>query len=372
MSLARQVQFWLAALAGFVLFLWVFSDVLLPFVSGMALAYLLDPLADRLERLGLSRPMATGAIVLGLIVGLTVILILLVPLLAGQIGGFIDKLPYYVTRLQAFASSTLGGRVEKFVGSSTQDLEAQLGTFLSQGAGWISRLLQSLWNGGQAIVSVMTLLVIAPVVAFYLLLDWDRMLAKIDGWLPLRHRDTVRGLARDMNDVVAGFVRGQISVCLAMGIFYAVGLTLVGLNFGLFIGLVSGILGFIPFVGFGVGLIASLGVAIGQFWPEWHWILAVLAVFFAGQALEGYVLQPHWVGRSVGLHPVWLLFALFAFGGMFGFVGMLVAVPVAASVGVLARFALDQYLASPLYSGADVAPTPPLAPSALDERRDVA
>ncbi|MEJ1159199.1 AI-2E family transporter [Prosthecomicrobium sp. N25] len=355
MSLTKQVQFWIAALAVFIAFLYVFSDVLLPFVSGMALAYLLDPLADRLERLGLTRPLATLAIVIGLIVGLTVILILVVPLLVNQIGGFVDRLPYYVTRLQAFGSRAMDGRLGQLVGSNAKDLEAQLGSFLSQGAGWITRVLQSIWNGGQAIMSILTLLVIAPVVAFYLLLDWDRMVDKIDSWLPLRHRETIRGLARDMNAVVAGFVRGQISVCLAMGIFYATGLTLVGLNFGLFIGLLAGILGFIPFVGFGVGLIASVGVAIAQFWPEWQWILAVLAVFFAGQMLEGYVLQPNWVGRSVGLHPVWLLFSLFAFGSMAGFVGMLVAVPVAASVGVLARFALEQYLASPFYaaSGSD-------------------
>lgn len=350
MSLSRQVQFWFAALLVFLLFLWVFSGVLLPFVAGMALAYLLDPVADRLERLGLSRGFATLAIVIGLIVILTVILILVVPLLANQIAGFVDRLPQYVTRLQGALSTVMEGRVGRMVGTSAQDLEAQLGSSLAQGAGWIAGLLRSLWNGGQAVVSILTLLVIAPVVAFYLLLDWDRMVAKIDGWLPLAQRGTIRRLAAEMDAVVAGFVRGQISVCIAMGAFYAVGLTLVGLNFGLFIGLVSGILGFVPYVGFTVGLVASVGVAVAQFWPDWHWVLAVLVVFFAGQALEGYVLQPNWVGRTVGLHPVWLLFALFAFGSMAGFVGMLVAVPTAASIGVLARFALEQYLASPLYA----------------------
>lgn len=349
-------MFWLAAFGVFLLFLYVFRDVLLPFVSGMALAYLLDPLADRLEKLGLSRAMATLAIVIGLIFILTLALILLAPLLVSQIAGFIERLPYYVTRLQTLMSNTLDGRVEKLVGSNTEELEKQLAGFLAQGAGWIARVLQSLWNGGQAIVSILTLLVIAPVVAFYLLLDWDQMVEKVDSWLPLKHRNTIRRLASDMNGVVAGFVRGQISVCFAMGIFYAIALSLLGLNFGLFIGLLSGILGFIPFVGAAVGLVASIGVALAQFWPEWQWILAVLAVFVAGQALEGYVLQPNWVGRSVGLHPVWLLFSLFAFGSVAGFVGMLVAVPVAASVGVLARFALEQYLASPFYSASTDGP----------------
>lgn len=360
MSLRRQVQFWLATFLAFLAFVWLLGDVLLPFVSGMALAYLLDPVADRLERMGFGRGTATLVILLGLVLTLTIVLILLVPLLANQVTGFIERLPEYVTRLQAFLSRIMSGRAGQLVGANAEDLQAQLGSSLAQGAGWIAGLLRSLWNGGQALVSILTLMVIAPVVAFYLLLDWDHMVARIDSWLPLRHRDTVRRLAAEMDGAVAGFVRGQISVCLAMGIFYAVGLSLVGLNFGLLIGLVSGILGFIPFVGFAVGLVASLGVAIGQFWPEWHWILAVLAVFFAGQALEGYVLQPNWVGRSVGLHPVWLLFALFAFGSMAGFVGMLVAVPVAASIGVLARFALEQYLASPIYS------TPEPDPPSLD------
>jgi predicted PurR-regulated permease PerM len=352
LSLTRQIQFWFAALFVLILFLWLFSGVLLPFVSGMALAYLLDPVADRLQKAGLSRGMATAVIVFGLILGLVVILILVVPLLANQISGFIQLLPSYVTRLQSFFSQAMEGRLGRLMGTSAKDLEALLGSSLSQGAGWIAGILHSVWNGGQALVSVVTLMVIAPVVTFYMLLDWDRMISKVDSWLPPRHRPTVRRLAHEMDGAVAGFVRGQISVCIAMGAFYATGLTLLGLNFGLFIGLLSGILGFIPYVGFGIGLIASIVIAFGQFWPEWQWILAMLAVFGAGQVLEGSVLQPNWVGKNVGLHPVWLLFALFAFGSMLGFVGMLVAVPAAASIGVLARFALHQYLASPLYAAA--------------------
>jgi predicted PurR-regulated permease PerM len=215
----------------------------------------------------------------------------------------------------------------------------------------MATFLRSLWSGGQALVSIFSLIVVTPVVAFYLLFDWDRMVATIDSWVPLPHRETVRSLGREINVAIAGFVRGQTAVCLILGSMYAVGLSLVGLSFGLLIGLISGIISFVPYVGSLTGFILALGIAIAQFWPAWGPILVVAAIFFAGQFIEGYVLSPKLVGESVGLHPVWLMFALFAFGYLFGFVGLLLAVPLAAAVGVLARFALRQYLASPLYTG---------------------
>src|SRR5262249_42699322 len=196
-----------------------------------------------------------------------------------------------------------------------------------------------------------SLIVVTPVVAFYLLNDWSRMIATVDNWIPLQHRETVHALVHEMDDAIAGFVRGQTAVCLILGSFYAVSLTVAGLSFGLLIGLLSGVITFIPYVGSMTGLVVSVGVAIAQFWPEYTWILVVLGIFFVGQFLEGYVLAPKLVGESIGLHPVWLMFALFAFGYLFGFVGLLIAVPLAAIIGVLARFGLKQYLASPFYTG---------------------
>jgi predicted PurR-regulated permease PerM len=190
-------------------------------------------------------------------------------------------------------------------------------------------------------------------VAFYLLNDWPRLVAAVDRWIPVPQRDTVHGLARDINTAIAGYVRGQSLVCLLLGCYYAVGLTLAGLNFGFLIGLISGLITFIPYVGSMTGLLLALAVAIAQFWPDWTWIVVILAIFLVGQFLEGYVLTPKLVGESTGLHPVWLMFALFAFGYLFGFVGLLVAVPLAAAIGVLARFALRRYLESPLYTGAE-------------------
>jgi predicted PurR-regulated permease PerM len=198
---------------------------------------------------------------------------------------------------------------------------------------------------------MLSLLVITPVVAFYLLCDWERVLVTVDGWIPLQHRDTVRGLARDIDNAIAGFVRGQAVICLILAVFYAAGLTLSGLNAGFLIGLGTGLLSFIPYVGALTGfLVAAIG-AIAQFWPEWTPMLMVAGVFVVGQALEGYVLSPKLVGAKVGLHPVWMMFALIAFGYLFGFVGLLVAIPLAATIGVLARFALRQYLQSPIYTG---------------------
>ncbi|MBA4206278.1 MULTISPECIES: AI-2E family transporter [Pannonibacter] len=354
MTLRRQVQFWLLSLLAFILFMMVFSAVLLPFVAGMALAYLLDPVADWFERRGFSRLAATLMILLLFVILLIVVLVLLVPVLGNQMLGFVDRLPSLVRSLQDLLTEQLGDRLTKFSGLKVEDMQSSLGDIMGKAATWIGGVLKSVWSGGQALMSILSLFVVTPVVAFYMLLDWDNMIERIDSWLPRQHAETIRELAREMDNAVAGFVRGQVSVCLLLGLFYAVSLVMLGLNFGLLIGIGAGLVSFIPFVGAALGFIASMSVALVQFWPDWHWIAAVAAVFAVGQFLEGNILQPKLVGSSVGLHPVWLMFALFAFGYLFGFVGMLVAVPAAAMVGVLARFALRQYLASALYKGTGV------------------
>jgi predicted PurR-regulated permease PerM len=352
MPVQRQIGFWLAALALAVLALYVLRGVLLPFVAGMALAYVLDPVADRLERLGLNRLGATILILALFVLAFVLALVLLIPLVAHQLAGFIANLPAYVERLQALIAERGGPLIEKLGGAGAlADMQKSIGDVVRQGAAWIAGFLRGLWSGGQAVIGVFALLVVTPVVAFYLLVDWDHMVAAIDEWLPRRHRDTIRMLAREIDRAIAGFIRGQSAVCLILGTFYAVGLSLIGLNFGALIGMSAGLLSFIPYVGSLTGLVLSIGVAIVQFWPDWAWILATLGVFVAGQFLEGNILSPKLVGASVGLHPVWLMFALFAFGALFGFVGLLLAVPLAAVVGVLGRFALKQYLGSALYHG---------------------
>ncbi|MGZ2375590.1 putative PurR-regulated permease PerM [Sinorhizobium medicae] len=350
-GLQRQLFFWLLVLVGFIAFLLVFSSILLPFLAGMALAYFLDPVADRLERLGLNRLMATIAILVAFVVVLALSLMIIVPLVFTQAAEFIEKMPGYITKLQAFLTDSQTTLLPDWLAGQMATIKQNSAKLLEQGASFLGSLFQQIWNSGMALLNILSLFVITPVVAFYLLLDWDRMVDRVDSWIPRDYVEVVRQIARDMNASIAGFVRGQGSLCVILGLYYAIGLTLVGLNFGLLIGLFAGMISFIPYVGSLVGLVLALGVALVQFWPDYIWILLVLAVFFSGQFLEGNILQPKLVGRSVGLHPVWLMFALLAFGALFGFVGLLVAVPAAAAIGVLVRFGIQRYLASDLYHG---------------------
>ena len=357
MNLTRQMTFWVLALAIFVLLLWLLRGMLLPFVAGMAIAYLLDPVANRLEQLGVNRLVATLAIIGLFIVALLVLFVLLAPILGGQLASFIEKVPDYITRLQSLVMDPGRPWLRKILGESFSDLSKTTSELVRQGMGWLATFLASLWSGGQALISIFGLMIVTPVVAFYLMLDWNRMIAAVDSWVPVHHLEVVRGLAREINEAIAGFVRGQTAVCLILGSYYVVALSFIGLNFGLLIGLVSGLITFVPYLGSMTGLLIGVTVALAQFWPDYVLILSVLGIFLVGQFLEGYVLSPLLVGESVGLHPVWLMFALFAFGYLFGFVGLLVAVPLAAAVGVLARFALRRYLASPLYTGVDPLPS---------------
>jgi predicted PurR-regulated permease PerM len=350
-GLKRQVIFWLFVLAAFIAFLLVFSSILLPFLAGMAIAYFLDPVADRLERLGLSRLMATIVILIAFVVLIVLALMILIPILASQFADFAGRLPGYIDQLQTFIAKQQNSMLPDWIKNQLGTIKNNFSEILSQGFGLLTGLFSQVWSSGLAVVNVISLMVVTPVVAFYMLLDWDRMVANIDKYVPRDYVANVHQIMSEIDDAIAGFIRGQGSLCLILGIWYAVGLSLVGLNFGLLIGLFAGMISFIPYVGSMVGLILAVGVAIVQFWPDYIWVGAVLAVFFSGQFMEGNILQPKLVGHSVGLHPVWLMFALFAFGALFGFVGLLVAVPAAAAVGVLVRFALSRYLESDLYAG---------------------
>jgi predicted PurR-regulated permease PerM len=373
MTLQRQLLFWLGGFALLALLLFKLSGVLMPFAAGLAVGYLLDPVVNRLQGLGFNRLGAALLILAVFTIALVLALILLAPVLGHQFATFVDKFPDYVMRVQSLASDSSGSALEKYFGGtverlglqgalSTEDIRRWLGEAVAQAMQWFAGFVRSLISGGAALISVFSLIVVTPIVAFYILLDWDRMIAAVDSWLPLSHRDTIRQLARDIDRALAGFVRGQSIVCLILGLWYGLGLALAGLNFGFLIGFSTGVLSFVPYAGSLAGLVLSLCVAIAQGWPSWTLPLLVLGIFAAGQALEGYVLSPKLVGASVGLHPVWMMLALFAFGNLFGLTGLLLAVPAAAAIGVLARFALRRYLASPLYHGEGVPPSPSFGP----------
>ena len=351
MQYERHPVFWLATLVIFAALLWLLSPILLPFVFGLVLAYALDPLANRLTRHGVSRLLAALIILGGFVLIIVALLLLIVPVLSRQFTGFIENAPDYARRLQTFVSDPQYPWLKRLVGDNLVGSDKSVGDLVNQAMGYLSSVLASLWSQGRALISIFSLLIITPVVAFYLLCDWKRMLQAVDQLIPLPQRETVRGLCRQIDRTISAYFRGQSGLCLILGSYYAVGLSLAGLSFGLLIGVVSGIVSFIPYVGSLTALVLSLGVATAQFFPQWGHIVIVIAIVLAGQFLEGNVLAPFLVGHSVGLHPVWLMFALFAFGYLFGFVGLLLAVPLAAAAGVLIRFGVQRYRESPIYTG---------------------
>jgi predicted PurR-regulated permease PerM len=357
---AWHFGFWALILAATILLIWLLSGILLPFAAGIALGYLLDPVADRLQRVGFSR---LGAALLMLVVFALVfalVMVLLVPILTHQLTALIGALPGYVAKLPQLASDLSSRATEGYGaqildwlglsgGFSSADVQKTVGDLVGQALQWLAAFARSLLSGGTALLGILSLLVVMPVVAFYMLLDWDRMIATLDTLIPPRNRTDVHAIARDIDRALAGFVRGQSLVCLFLGLWYGIGLSLIHLNFGLLIGLSAGVLSFIPYVGSLTALILSAIVAIVQGWPEWKLLILTLAIVLTGQFLEGNILSPKLVGSSVGLHPVWVIFALLAFGALFGFTGLIMAVPVAAAAGVVLRYLVRRYKESELY-----------------------
>jgi predicted PurR-regulated permease PerM len=365
-SIERQVLFWAVVFAALGYALHVLGSTVTPFAAGLALGYLLDPVVCKLERLGLSRLGAAQLILVVFVSVFVVILIFVAPILSSQLVTFAQRLPGYAMRLQALGVEESNALIAKYGGGwlsalglseqlSSAQIQKSIGDFVAQGAQWFVNAMRSLVSGGAAVFDFLSLLIITPVVAFYILIDWDRMIAEIDSWLPIEHRERLRAIAREINHALAGFIRGQSLVCLFLGLWYGIGLTLVGLDFGFLIGFIAGLLSFVPYVGSLVALVLSFCVALVQGWPSLKLLFMTLAVVVSGQFLEGNVISPKFVGKSIGLHPVWLMFALLAFGQLFGFVGLVVAVPTAAAAGVIARHLIGLYLASPLYRGGSAA-----------------
>lgn len=341
-----QLKYWGIAAAVFMVVLWYLGDVILPFVLGAAIAYFLDPVADRLERMGASRGAATAIITFVALLVFVIAALLIVPTLVSQTTSLINIAPQLFQDLQGFLTKRFPSLVD--TDSTLHQSLVSLGETIREQGG---KVLNSVVSSAASVINILLLLVIVPVVAFYLLYDWDHMIARIDDMLPRDHAPVIRRLADEIDDTLASFIRGMGTVSLILGTFYAVSLMLVGLQFGLVIGAVAGLITFIPYVGALVGGALAIGLGLFQFWGEWTTIGLIAGIFVAGQVAEGNFLTPKLVGSSVGLHPVWLIFALSVFGSLFGFVGMLVAVPMAAALGVLVRFLKDQYQDSRLYRG---------------------
>lgn len=353
-SPARSWWVWLVVAAVTLGLVYLLRGVLLPFVAGAAVAYFLDPAADWLEKRGLGRTAATVLITVFFVVVLAGALLLLLPALQHEISRFLDNLPAYAQALGDRVAPLVARAQEVLPAEQVERLREGAASMVGDAAGLALNVLRQVLTSGLAVLNLLALVVLTPVVAFYLLRDWDGIVAKVDGWLPRANAPTLRAMARDIDRTLAGFVRGQATVCLALGAFYAIGLSIVGLDLGLVVGLASGLLSFIPYVGSIAGFVASMGLAFAQF-SDWTPIAIVAGIYIAGQALEGNVLSPWLVGERVGLHPVWVMFALLAAGTLFGFVGVLLAVPVAAMIGVVVRYSMARYLGSSLYHGEDPA-----------------
>ncbi|HKD57853.1 MAG TPA: AI-2E family transporter [Hyphomicrobiaceae bacterium] len=351
MRVERQLWFWMVALVGLTIAIALLRDILLPFVAAIVGAYFLNPVADRLQAHGLNRTLAAILIVGVVAVLVTLALVLLAPVLSDQVRQMVTALPGEAERLKAF--------VERFgrdwLGPSFPSFQAALDRMLADlsqnWAGLAGTVMVSVWSRGLALVNFVSLLLITPVVVFYLIVDWHPMLARLDEALPRDHAPTIRRLAAGINDAVAAFIRGQGTICLVLGLFYAMGLSWAGIDYGLLVGLTTGLLAFIPIVGWLLGLIFACGLAIVQYWPDYTPLFKVVGVLVCGIAMDTAFLSPRFVGQKIGLHPVWMIFALFVFSYLFGLVGTLVAVPLAAAAGVVVRFALQLYLDSSVYKG---------------------
>jgi predicted PurR-regulated permease PerM len=365
MRLELQIAFWVVILFVIATALWMLGGLMLPFAAALVIGYLLNPVADRLEAIGLNRLGASLVILLLFVLFVAVVLAVVVPILARQFSGFVDNLPSYVTRAEALAATEgsqittrWGGKLLERLGIGTTfqpaDLQSKVGDIVGQALQWSLGVARGLWTGGQALIGIVSLFVVTPVVTFYFLLDWHRMIATVDRWIPLDHRSTVRELFREIDRALAGFLRGQSLVCLLLGLWYGLGLSLVGLNFGLLIGITAGLLSFIPYIGSLTALIGAALVGVVQDWPNWTLPAEAIGIVFLGQFLEANLFSPFLVGGSIGLHPVWVMFSLFCFGRLFGFAGLILAVPISAAMAVLLRFGLRKYLASPIYRGVEL------------------
>jgi predicted PurR-regulated permease PerM len=342
----------IALLAGIVVALWLmlqlFASILLPFVAAAGIAYVLDPFCRRLAKLRMPRGLAALLLVIALVTAVLLFALLLYPLALSQVALLVGRVPDYVRALSNFAAKSIAQLRQHwpdYVDAKLSDLvSSQAGAMLSFLVGALSRIVGS----GFALFNVLSLLIVTPVVSFYLLRDWPRVTAKVDSWVPRRYQTVVRAQAREVDRILSAWVRGQAMCCMILALFYALGLSIVGLDLGLVVGLAAGTLSFIPYVGSVAGAVTAIGLAFAQF-PTWDGVIRVALVFVIGQILEGYVIYPRFLGDRVELPAVWVIFALFAGGAAFGFLGVMLAVPVAATVGVLARFWLQRYLRSPLY-----------------------
>jgi predicted PurR-regulated permease PerM len=345
---AYRLLFWLGLLVVFIIALGWVRSILLPFATGFVIAYVLAPIVAWFERRGIRRDLGSLLVLILFLVAVAGILVVLVPLIQGQIVELIARVPNLVHSSQDLLGKLITLLQEHLPAEDISKVRDLVGTKLAEALTWLAALVQGMITSSFAVLNILSLVIVTPIVTFFLLRDWDAMVAHIDSYLPRQSLDTVRGQARLVSDTLVGFIHGQAMVCLILAIYYGIALTAAGLQSGLALGLLVGVLAIIPMLGVATGFILAIGFASLQY-GSWAAILSVIGIFAFGQLVEANVLTPKLVGGRIHLHPVWVIFALFAGGTLYGFVGILLAVPAAAVIGVLIRFALTRYRASTLY-----------------------
>ena len=338
-----RTKYWIVAFAVLFAILWLLNEILFPFIAGIALAYLLDPIADLLERWKFPRWLAAGVLTFIMVLTVSASVLLLIPLLQSQASEIALKAPKYFGIIQGhtqelflifqthFSDSNVGALKDKFANLDQSKL-----------FDWVGRFLKGIWGGGLALLHLFSLVIITPIVLFYLLRDWDLIVKTVDSWLPRHHQNIIQKQVIEIDEVLSAFVRGQFLVCVLLGLFYATGLTILGLDFGFVVGFFTGLLSFIPYFGMLIGLIVATSIAIAQF-AEWQIVGIVVGIFVFGQFVEGNFVTPKLVGEKIKLHPVWVILSLLAGGSLFGFTGILLAIPAAAVIGVFGRFGISHY-----------------------------
>lgn len=345
-----HARFWLIAFAIFAGLLWLLKPVLLPFVAGLVIAYFLNPAVNVLAKRKIPRWLGSFLVLTGFILFAVLLLLLLFPLVQSQLSALISALPGYIAILREQVIPWAESWAEKLSPEDVNRLQEAASQFAGSAAEWAGNAFKKILSEGAALFNMIALAIVTPVVAFFVLRDWTKLTIAIDRMIPRRYYELIKAELAEIDRALSGFIRGQALVCLTLGIIYSVGLKLAGLQYGITVGIIAGVLSFVPYVGSSFMLIASLLLAFVQF-DNFMDIGKVLLVYVIGQVLEGYVLTPKLVGDRVGLHPVWIIFAIFVGGSLLGFLGVVIAVPVAAIIGVLVRFALRLYRMSSLYHG---------------------
>lgn len=346
----QQTWLWIGFGVIFLGSLYLVSGILMPFLTGLLVAYAMNPAVRHLEKWGFSRTLGTSLMIVGFFLLIGLLLFIAIPFIQAELLHLASRIPQYGDRILVAAKPLLDEASHYIEPHDIEKLRGLASTYLVDVFTWGVKLLAGILTSGLALANLISLIVITPIVAFYFLRDWNKIIKTIDSWLPRPHEPTLKKLCTDINKTIGSFARGQALVCITVGLYYSIALTLANLDFSVVVGMVIGVMAFIPYVGAALGLMLSMGIAFSQF-TDWSSIGLVAGIFIVGQTLEGYLFIPYFVGDRIGLHPVWVLFSLLAGGLLFGFVGILFALPIAAALGVLVRHGLELYLKSPYYLG---------------------